>query len=78
LIGDIRIEGCLGCSDCAMVEFILLRDMGQTKSKIRMLNFRKVKFQLFRELSWSTKPLGICPQGQGNRAEPADLKGSFP
>ena len=31
-------------------EFTVLRDMGQAKSKIRMLNFGKVIFQLFREL----------------------------
>jgi len=34
----------------AMVEFALLRDIGQAKSKIRMLNFRKANFRLFREL----------------------------
>jgi len=31
-------------------EFTVLRDMGQAKSKIRMLNFKKANFQLFREL----------------------------
>jgi len=50
LIGDIRIRGCLGCSDHAMVESMHQRDMRQVKSKIRMLNFRKADFQLFREL----------------------------
>ena len=33
-----------------MVGFTLLRDIRQAKSKIRMLNFRKANFQLFREL----------------------------
>ena len=33
-----------------MVEFTVLRDMGQAKSKVRTLNFRKAKFQLFKEL----------------------------
>ena len=33
-----------------MVDFILLRDIEKEKSKIRKLNFRKVKFQLFKEL----------------------------
>jgi len=33
-----------------MVEYTVLGDMGQTKSIIRMLNFRKAKFQLFRKL----------------------------
>lgn len=34
LSDDIRIEGCLGCIDHAVVESTLLRDMGQTKSRI--------------------------------------------
>ena len=46
-IGDIRIGDCLGCSD---QDFKLLRVMIQTESKIRMLNFRKSKFQLFKGL----------------------------
>jgi len=50
LIGDIRIGGFLGCSDHAMVEFVLWRDMRQVKSKIKKLNFRKANFQLFSEL----------------------------
>jgi len=50
LIGDIKIGGSLCCSDHALVEFAVLRDMGQVKSKVRTLNFRKVNFQLFEEL----------------------------
>ena len=46
---DVRIGGSLGCSDHALVEFAVLRDMGQAKSKVRTLNFRKAKFQLFKE-----------------------------
>ena len=49
-IGDIRIGGCLGCSDHVMVGFTSLKNIGQAKSKIRKLNFRKANFQLFREL----------------------------
>ena len=41
LIGDIRIGGCLGCSDQAVVEFTFLMDIGQTKSNIRKLNLGK-------------------------------------
>jgi len=40
----------IACSDHAMVEFTCLRDIGQAKSKIRKLNFRKANFQLFGEL----------------------------
>jgi len=50
LIGDIKVGGSLGCSDHALVVFAVLRGMGQVKSKVRTLNFRKAKFQLFKEL----------------------------
>ena len=50
LIGDISIGVCLCCSDHKMVDFILRRDIGQAKNKIRKLNFRKANFQLFRKL----------------------------
>ena len=50
LIRDAKIGGSLGCSDHALVEFAVLRDMGQAKSKVRTLNFRKANFQLFKEL----------------------------
>lgn len=46
LIDDTRVGGCLECSDNVIMEFALLRDIGQTKSKIRKLNFMKVNFQL--------------------------------
>lgn len=47
---DIRTGGCLGCNEHTVMEFTLLKDMGQKKSKIRMLSFRKAHFQLFRDL----------------------------
>ena len=47
LLGDIRIGGCLGCSEHAMVEFTFQKDMRQIKRKIRKLNFRKADFRLF-------------------------------
>ncbi|GAB0203436.1 hypothetical protein GRJ2_002809200 [Grus japonensis] len=50
LTDDIKIGGSLGCSDHALVEFTVLRDMGQAKGKVRTLNFRKANFQLFKEL----------------------------
>ena len=62
MIGDIRIGGCLGCSEHATVEFMLWRNMTQAKSKIRTLNFRKADFQLFRKLinrtSWKNVLMG--------------------
>ncbi|KAK4806236.1 hypothetical protein QYF61_013380 [Mycteria americana] len=49
LISDVKIGGSLGCSDHALVEFTVLRDMGQARSIVRTLNFRKANFQLFKE-----------------------------
>jgi len=50
LIGDTRIGSCLGCSGSIMLEFTHLRDIREAKRKIRNLNCRKAKFQLFRGL----------------------------
>ncbi|KAK4825160.1 hypothetical protein QYF61_024549 [Mycteria americana] len=50
LISDSKIGGSLGCSVHALVEFTVLRDMGQARSIVRTLNFQKAKFQLFKEL----------------------------
>jgi len=50
LVGDVKIGGSLGCSDHALVELMLLREMGITKSIARTLNFRKADFQLFNEI----------------------------
>lgn len=61
-------EGCLDCSDHTVVEFAVLRDMGQVKSEVRIPNFWKATFQLFKELDNRT-PLGNCPQGQGRKTE---------
>jgi len=50
LIKDVKIEGSLGCSDHALVEFMVLRDKGQVKSKDKTPNFRKANFQLLKQL----------------------------
>ena len=50
LIGDTKIGGSLGCSDHALAEYTVLRHMGQAKSKVRTLNFRKANFQLFKSV----------------------------
>lgn len=47
---DIRFGGSPNCSDPALEEFTLLREMGQEKYEVRTLNFKKAKFQLFREI----------------------------
>jgi len=43
LIGDIKTGGSLGCSDHALVQFTVLRDMGKVRSIVRTLNFRDMK-----------------------------------
>jgi len=67
LISAVKIAGSLGCGDHALMEFTILRDMRQANCKVRTLNFRKVKFQLFKEL---VGPPGKPPSGTGeqNRA----------
>jgi len=50
LISDVKTGGSLGSSDHTLVELALPRDMGQAKSEVRSLNFRKAKLQLLKEL----------------------------
>lgn len=47
---DTMIGVCVNCSASEMVEFTHLRDIRKMKIKIKMPNFRKVTFQLLREL----------------------------
>jgi len=49
-ISAVKIGASLGCSGHALVEFAVLRDIVQAKSKVSTLIFRKGKFQLFKEL----------------------------
>lgn len=46
----VKIGGSLCCSDYALVEFTVLRDMGQAMIRVKPLNFRRANFQLFKEL----------------------------
>jgi len=50
LISNVKIGGSLGCSDHALVEFTVLRNMGKARSIVRTLNFRKANFKLYKEL----------------------------
>lgn len=50
LIRDTMMGGSLGCRDHALVELTAQREMGQAKSKVRALSFRRAKFQFFKEL----------------------------
>jgi len=50
LIGGVKTGGSLGCSDHPLSEFIALMDMGNVRSIVRTLNFRKANFPLFQVL----------------------------
>ena len=50
LIKEVKTGGSLGCSDHALAEFVILRDMSLAKSKVRTLSFRRANLQLFKEL----------------------------
>lgn len=58
LILNIGVGGSLGCSDHTLLEFAVLRGVGQVRNKVRPLNFRKADFQLFKEtaseIHWET------------------------
>lgn len=61
----------LCCSD-HLLEFAVLRDMGQVRNKVRPLNFREKKLPLLQGGS-QRDSLGDCCQGQGKKTELADL-----
>jgi len=64
LISGIKTGGSLGCSDHALVEFTVLRDMGKARSIVRTVNFRKAKLQLLKELVGLTGKLSSGTGGQ--------------
>lgn len=45
-----KVGGRLNCSDHALMECTNLREMGQVKSRVSALNFRRPNFQVFKEL----------------------------
>ena len=46
----IKIGSSLGCSDHTLVELVISRNVGLAKSRVRMLNFRRANFRLFKDL----------------------------
>ena len=50
IIKGVNVGGSLGCSDHALAEFVILRDVGLTKGGVRTLNFGRVNFKLFNGL----------------------------
>lgn len=67
LMGNIKARGSLGCRDHVLVEFAVLRDMTQVRSKVRPLDARKANFQLFKG------SFGSCHWGQESGTELVDL-----
>ena len=49
-IREVKIGGSLGCSDHALVEFVILKNAGLAKSRARTLCFRRANFRLLKEL----------------------------
>ncbi|TRZ09549.1 hypothetical protein HGM15179_017560 [Zosterops borbonicus] len=74
LISAVKFGGSLGYDKYAVVDFAALRDMGQSKSTVRTLNFGKASFQLFKEL---VGHLLNFHQGQGSRTKLTDSKDVF-
>ena len=62
-ITEVEIEGSLGCSDHALVEFVIWRNAGLAKSRVRTVSFRRANFRVLKELlggiSWDTVLEGI-------------------
>ncbi|XP_048788476.1 uncharacterized protein LOC125687389 [Lagopus muta] len=50
IIKGVKVGGCLGSSDHALVEFVISSDVGLAKSRTRTLNFRRADFKLLNGL----------------------------
>ncbi|GAB0178718.1 hypothetical protein GRJ2_000337100 [Grus japonensis] len=49
LVGNVMLEGNLGCMDHEMVEFKILRAVRRVQGKLTTLDFRRADFGLFRD-----------------------------
>ncbi len=62
-VREVKIGGSLGCSDHALVEFVILKNAGLAKSRASTLCFRRAKFRLLKELlsgiPWETVLKGM-------------------
>ena len=60
---EVKIGGSLGCSDQALVEFVIVKNAGLAKSRARTLCFRRANFRLLKELldgiRWETVLKGM-------------------
>ena len=62
-IREVKIGGSLGCSDHALVEFVVLKNAGLARSRPRTLCFKSTNFWLLKELlrviPWETTLKGM-------------------
>ena len=62
-IREVKMGGSLGCSDHALVEFVILKNAGLAKSRARTPCFRRANFWLLKELlsgvPWDTVLKGM-------------------
>ena len=58
LVGNVKLQGSLGCSDHEIVEFKIVRAARRMHSKLTTLDFRRADFGLFSNLlgrvAWDT------------------------
>lgn len=74
LIKEIKTGGILGCSDHALLEFVISRNKGLVRSRVGTLNFRRLNIRLFKNTwftgdEWSNL-LVIRHQGSAKDHEP--------
>ena len=50
LVGNVKLNGNVGCGDHEMVEFKILRAVRRARSQFATLDFRREDFGLFRDL----------------------------
>ena len=57
-IREVKIGGSLSCSDHVLVEFLILKNAGLAKSRVRTVSSRRANLQLLKELlgglSWES------------------------
>ncbi|KAJ7414998.1 hypothetical protein WISP_80340 [Willisornis vidua] len=77
LTDDIKIESSLGCSAHALVQFAVLRDIGQIKREARSLDFRKARFELFKKFTNGVIRERGFRQGSGTELTDEGIEGTL-
>lgn len=75
-VGDVLINGSLGCTDHEKVESKILKGMRKESNKTQTLDFRRRDFSLFRDLVGGI-PWEAPLKGKGVRERWQTSKGSF-